>query len=95
MHANEDKRLYEEALQKGDDGWGESGRVTACAGSAVGLVKEVQFAKSSIDELRQHISKVLLKASKVSSKLDRSCLGELKIISRTLYRDYLFDLAID
>ena len=39
------------------------------AGSAVGLVKEVQFAKSTIDEVRQDICKVLLKASKVSSKL--------------------------
>ena len=29
MHANEKKRLYEEALQKGDDGWRESRRVTA------------------------------------------------------------------
>ena len=69
MHAIENKRFYEQALQKGDDGWGESGRVTAFAGSAVGLVKEVQFAKSIIDEVRQDMSKVLLKASKVSSKL--------------------------
>ena len=69
MHVDENKRLYEEALQKGDDGWGESGRVTAYAGSAVGLVKEVQFAKSIIDEVRQDIAKVLLEVSKASSKL--------------------------
>ena len=69
MHVNENKRLYEEALQKGDDGWGESGRVTAYAGSAVGLVKEAQFAKSIINEVRQDIAKVLLEVSKASSKL--------------------------
>ena len=28
MHAKENKRFYEEALQNGEDGWGESGRVT-------------------------------------------------------------------
>ena len=69
MHKNENERLYEEALQKGDGGRGESGRVTAYAGSAVGLVTEVQFVKSIIDGVRQNISKVLPKASKVSAKL--------------------------
>ena len=56
-------------ILKGDDGWVERSKVTAYAVSAAGLVKEGQFAKSVIDEVRQDISKVLMKISKVSSKL--------------------------
>lgn len=69
MIIDENKRLYEEALQKGDHGWGESGRITAYAGCGVGLVKEVKYAKEIIDEVRQDISEVFWKLSHASSKL--------------------------
>ena len=69
MVTDENKKLYREALQKGDLGWGESGRVTAYAGSGVGLVKEVKCATEILDEVRQDVSEVLSKFSRASSKL--------------------------
>ena len=66
MIADENKKLYEEALRKGDQGWGENGRVTAYAGCGVGLVKEVKYAKEIIDEVRQDVSEVFLKLSRAS-----------------------------
>ena len=69
MIIDENKRLYGVALQKGDHGWGESGRVTAYAGCGVGLVKEVKHAKEIIDEVRQDISEAFWKLSHASSKL--------------------------
>ena len=68
MVMDENKRLYQEALQKGDLGWGQSGRVTAYAGAGVGLVKKVKCAKEIIDEVRQDTSEVLLKLSWASAK---------------------------
>ena len=69
MVTDENKRLYQEALQKGDLGWGHNGRVTAYAGCGVGLVKEVKYAKEIIDEVKQDISEVLVKLSRTSSNL--------------------------
>lgn len=67
---NENRKLYEEALQKGDHGWGgESGRLTAYAGCGVGLVKEVKYAKDIIDEVIQDTLEVMSKLSRASSKL--------------------------
>ncbi|CAD6574575.1 MAG: hypothetical protein ASARMPREDX12_008677 [Alectoria sarmentosa] len=66
---DENKKLYEEALQKGDQGWGEYGRVTAYAGCGVGLVKEVKYAKEIMDEVRQDAAEVLSKLSRATSKL--------------------------
>ena len=69
MVTEENKRLYEEALQRGDNGWGQGGRVTAYAGGAVGLVKEIKCAQDIIDEVRRDLSEVLLKHSLAASKL--------------------------
>ena len=69
MVTDENKRLYEQALQKGDLGWGQNGRVTAYAGCGVGLVKEVKYAKEIIDEVKQDISEVLARLSRISSHL--------------------------
>lgn len=66
---DENKKLYEEALQKGDQGWGENGRVTAYAGCGVGLVKEVKYAKEIMEEVRQDAAEVLSKLSRATSKL--------------------------
>ena len=61
MITDENKRLYEESLQKGDGGWGDGGRVCAYAGCGVGLVKEVKYAKEIMDEVRRDASEVFLK----------------------------------
>ena len=52
---DENKKLYAEALKKGDEGWGEQGRLTAYAGTGVGLVKEVKSAQEIIDEIRESV----------------------------------------
>ena len=49
---DEMKRLYEEALTKGDEGWGEHGRLTAYAGTAVGLVNRILPARDIVSEVR-------------------------------------------
>lgn len=46
-------QMYEEALQKGDAGWGLQGRLTTYAGTAVGLVKEAAPAARIIREVRE------------------------------------------
>ena len=82
MLTDENKRLYQEALQTGDLGRGQSGRVAAYAGSGVGLVKGVKYAREIIDKVGQDISEVLLKLSRASSKLWESCLASLNIVTR-------------
>ena len=62
MVTEENKRLYQEALQRGD-------LVTAYVRCGVGLVKEVKYAKEIIDEVEQDISEVLVKLSTTSSNL--------------------------
>ncbi|KAF2280677.1 oxidoreductase 2-nitropropane dioxygenase [Westerdykella ornata] len=59
MDEQENKRLYEESLKKGDMGWGPEGRLTAYAGSGVGLVKEVKGAGEIVEEIRRGVAKVL------------------------------------
>ncbi|KAK5075905.1 hypothetical protein LTR70_009884 [Exophiala xenobiotica] len=44
MSIEDNKKLYEEAMKQGDAGWGVNGRVTAYAGTGVGLVKSVMKA---------------------------------------------------
>ena len=55
MTMEENKRLYEEALKKGEDGWGEHGRLTAYAGTGVGLVKSEMAVAEILDEVRRGI----------------------------------------
>lgn len=69
MVTDENQSLYQKALQRGDLGWGQNGRVTAYAGCGVGLVKEVRYAKEIIDEVKRDISEVLTKLFRTSSKL--------------------------
>jgi len=49
----ENKKRYEEATKKGDEGWGENGRLTAYVGSAVGLVREVVGAEAIVQDARR------------------------------------------
>lgn len=63
MSLQENKRLYEEALKGGDEGWT---RMTTYAGTGVGLVKEAKKAGAITEEVREDAKKIL---RKVSSKL--------------------------
>lgn len=53
----ENKRLYAEAIEKGDQGWGERGRLTAYAGTGVGLIKKVLSAREILEEIRTDVKK--------------------------------------
>lgn len=53
MGDNENKKLYEADMQKGDEGWGIQARLCTYAGSAVGLVKEVMSAEDIVKEIRK------------------------------------------
>ena len=59
----DNKTLHNEALQKGDEGWGENGRLTAYAGSGVGLVKEVVSTQNIIEEVRRDAIETISKLS--------------------------------
>ena len=58
---DENKRLYAEALEKGDQGWGKHGRLAAYAGTGVGLINEVLSARDILDEIRLDVRKAQLK----------------------------------
>ncbi|KAF1914998.1 hypothetical protein BDU57DRAFT_531373 [Ampelomyces quisqualis] len=64
MDVEENKRLYEAEMEKGDEGWGEHARMTAYAGTAVGLVREVKGAGDIVKEIREGV-KVVLKGAKM------------------------------
>jgi nitronate monooxygenase len=68
MNEEENKKLYQEEMQKGDEGWGEQARMTAYAGSAVGLVRTVMGAGEIVREIREG-TMGLLGDSKVSEAL--------------------------
>lgn len=63
MTEEENKRLYEEALKKGDEGWGEKARLTTYAGTGVGLVKEIKSAAAITEEVREDAVGILKRAS--------------------------------
>ena len=65
----DNKTLYNKALQKGDGGWEENGRLTAYAGSGVGLVKEVVSAQNIVEEVRRDAMGTISKLSRAQSKL--------------------------
>ena len=64
MDEEENKRLYQEAVKLGDEGWGERGRMTTYAGTAVGLVRKVQSARDITEEVREEYLKVIERISK-------------------------------
>jgi nitronate monooxygenase len=53
LHLNENKKLYEEEVGKGDAGWGVTGRMTTYAGAGVGLVREVTRASEIVEDVRR------------------------------------------
>ena len=62
MSLEENKRLYDEAVQKGDEGWGEEARLTTYAGTGVGLVKQVRSAAHITEEVRGDAIRMLTRA---------------------------------
>jgi nitronate monooxygenase len=65
----ENKKRYQEATKKGDDGWGENGRLTSYVGSAVGLVREVVGAEVIVKTVRNE-AVASLETGRVFSELD-------------------------
>lgn len=65
----ENKRKYQEALKKGDEGWGKQGRLTAYAGTGVGLVNNVMKAGDMLDEIRKDTEHIQRKACSAKSKM--------------------------
>lgn len=59
MDHEENKKLYEAEILKGDDGWGVQGRMTTYAGTGVGLVKKVLGAGEIVREVREGAVNVL------------------------------------
>lgn len=60
VEESENKRRYEEAMEKGDAAWGPEGRATTYAGTAVGLVKEKKPAGEIVEEVREEARRLLL-----------------------------------
>lgn len=52
MNEEENKSLYQKAIQLGDDGWGEKGRMTTYAGTGVGLIHSMKPAGDIVKEVR-------------------------------------------
>ncbi|KAM0721585.1 hypothetical protein Q7P37_002510 [Cladosporium fusiforme] len=59
MGLEENKRLYDKALQLGDDGWGDKARLTTYAGTAVGLVNDVKPAADVTREVREDAIRIM------------------------------------
>ncbi|KAG9237629.1 hypothetical protein BJ875DRAFT_453358 [Amylocarpus encephaloides] len=62
MNEAENRRLYEEAVKKGDLGWGKDGkgaRMTTYAGTGVGLIREVRRAGEIVNEVAEEAQKFL------------------------------------
>lgn len=59
MSIEDNKKLYEEAMKQGDAGWGVNGRITAYAGTGVGLVRSVMKAGDIVREIQQQATQRL------------------------------------
>jgi nitronate monooxygenase len=67
MSAEENQRLYDEALKKGDDGWGENARLATYAGAGVGLLKGIKSAARITEEVREDAKRVLKTVGNIPS----------------------------
>ena len=65
MSFEENRKLYEEAVKKGDEGWGEQGRLATYAGTAVGLINEVKGAGEIVRTTRTQTKRVADRISKM------------------------------
>ncbi|CZT18211.1 related to FMN-dependent 2-nitropropane dioxygenase [Ramularia collo-cygni] len=66
MSAEENQKLYDEAMKKGDEGWGEKARLATYAGAGVGLMKNVKSAARITDEVREDAKRILKQASTIA-----------------------------
>ncbi|KAJ9662029.1 hypothetical protein H2198_001571 [Neophaeococcomyces mojaviensis] len=51
--------LYQEAVKTGDSGWGPEGRLATYAGTAVGLIQEVQAAGEIVEWTREEAKAII------------------------------------
>lgn len=65
----ENKKLYEKCLERGDKGWGPQGRLTSYAGTGVGLIKSVKDAGEVVREVQQDASRHLKNSSRLLQSL--------------------------
>lgn len=65
----ENKRAYAQALEQGDLGWAENKRLTAYAGTAVGLINKVRSAADIVNEVREHVREIQSGRPRKISKL--------------------------
>ena len=61
---DENKKLHDEALKKGDGGWGDKARLTTYAGAGVGLVKEIKSAAAITEEVREGAKEIMSRIAK-------------------------------
>ncbi|EPE32334.1 Inosine monophosphate dehydrogenase (IMPDH) [Glarea lozoyensis ATCC 20868] len=67
MGEEENQRLYKEAMGRGDEGWGVEGkgRMTAYAGTGVGLIRKVMGAGEVVREVQRDAVRLLERGSKL------------------------------
>ncbi|KAJ5960264.1 Aldolase-type TIM barrel [Penicillium vulpinum] len=53
------KRLHDEALNLGDNGWGPNGRLATYAGASVGLIHDVKEAEDIVYEIRNDALEII------------------------------------
>ncbi|KAL5364630.1 hypothetical protein BJX96DRAFT_168448 [Aspergillus floccosus] len=64
MSDEENRARYESELQKGDLGWGPSGRLTTYAGTGVGLVRETMPAAEIVQKCQQEAMDIIQRLAK-------------------------------
>ncbi|KAM3414888.1 hypothetical protein BST61_g10031 [Cercospora zeina] len=67
LSIEENQKLYDEALKKGDEGWGANARLATYAGAGVGLAKSVKSAARITEEVRDDAKRVLKQAAAVAA----------------------------
>jgi nitronate monooxygenase len=65
MGDDDNTKLYEAEMKKGDEGWGDKGRMTTYAGTGVGLIRQVMPAAEIIQEVLKDCKERLSKASNI------------------------------
>ena len=70
LSMEENTRLYEQYLKRGDNGFGPQGRLTTYAGTVVGLVKIVKSARDVVREVQKDAFERLKEAALLLPRLD-------------------------
>jgi nitronate monooxygenase len=64
MAEEENRKLYDEAVKKGDEGWGDNARMTTYAGTGVGLIVDVVPAGEIVKEVRKDARALLARGGR-------------------------------